>query len=293
MIDNFSITVTTTDKQEFNWGFTHMTFSDGAEQIRLNECIIRRPFISGVSVQARLDSSQAVMTLALLKNAIREWFIHDDVVRMPLVDLTIRYLPYARQDRVCYPGEANGSRVFAEMVNAMGFASITVIDPHSQAAVANLAYPRFITQTDIFTQHEAVIGNFIREDFVVCGPDKGSTLKAQYVSANFNGTMDIIQGDKIRSPDTGELTGFSYEGDVEGKTVLIVDDICDGGGTFLGLAAELHKGGADRVGLYITHGIFSKGLAPLLSGGIDFIITTNTLDQPVAERSSKVLILKV
>jgi ribose-phosphate pyrophosphokinase len=87
---------------------------------------------------------------------------------------------------------------------------------------------------------------------------------------------NIIQGNKKRDPETGGLSGFDYEGDVKGKNLLIVDDIADGSGTFIGLAQKLLEGGAKEVRLYVTHGIFSKGVDFLLNNGISHIYTTDT-----------------
>ena len=59
--------------------------------------------------------------------------------------------------------------------------------------------------------------------------------------------------------------------------MLIVDDLCDAGGTFIGSAQVLRDAGARSVSLYVTHGLFSKGVGNLLEQGIDRIYTTSSL----------------
>ena len=58
--------------------------------------------------------------------------------------------------------------------------------------------------------------------------------------------------------------------------MLIVDDLCDAGGTFIGSAQVLRDAGARSVSLYVTHGVFSKGVENLLNNGIDAIYTTTS-----------------
>lgn len=67
--------------------------------------------------------------------------------------------------------------------------------------------------------------------------------------------------------------------DLTDKTVMILDDICDGGRTFIEAVKHLREAGAKRVELYVTHGIFSKGVENLLDNGIDHIYTTNSLGE--------------
>ena len=82
--------------------------------------------------------------------------------------------------------------------------------------------------------------------------------------------------DKTRDVMTGKITGFEvYADDLKGKSCIIVDDICDGGGTFAGLAIELRKKGARKVHLIVTHGTFSKGLTTLTN--FDSVITSSAI----------------
>lgn len=70
---------------------------------------------------------------------------------------------------------------------------------------------------------------------------------------------DDLWLNKARNVQTGEITGTEVYGDVKDKVVLIIDDICDGGRTFIELGKVLKERGASKVILYVTHGIFSQG----------------------------------
>ena len=83
---------------------------------------------------------------------------------------------------------------------------------------------------------------------------------------------------KERDPITGKILSIlpaDSSRKLNGETVIIKDDICDGGGTFIPVAKDLRGRGAGLVGLYVTHGIFSKGFSSLYDY-IDFIITTDS-----------------
>ncbi len=89
--------------------------------------------------------------------------------------------------------------------------------------------------------------------------------------------LEFVRADKVRNPENGQIFGTEvFYDDFEGKPVLIVDDICDGGYTFLKLAEKLKEKNAGMVILYVTHGIFSKGLDELCQV-VNNIITTDSL----------------
>ncbi len=94
--------------------------------------------------------------------------------------------------------------------------------------------------------------------------------------ANDLGIDTFVKCEKHRNTSTGQLSGFeAYCDDLKGQPCIIVDDICDGGGTFLGIAEELKKKNAGDLYLVVSHGIFSKGLKDLAST-FNAIFTTNS-----------------
>jgi ribose-phosphate pyrophosphokinase len=86
--------------------------------------------------------------------------------------------------------------------------------------------------------------------------------------------LPLYRAEKHRDSDTGKLSGFTCEPLPETGRFLIVDDICDGGGTFMGLA-EATGVPKDRLGLYVSHGVFS-GSAHLLHNHFGEIVTTDS-----------------
>jgi ribose-phosphate pyrophosphokinase len=93
----------------------------------------------------------------------------------------------------------------------------------------------------------------------IIAPDKGSVDRASAVARDLG--LPVYFGEKTRDVETGRLTGFIFPDVHVGHRYLVVDDICDGGGTFIGLAADApHDVFLD---LYVTHGLFTKGTEAL------------------------------
>ena len=94
-------------------------------------------------------------------------------------------------------------------------------------------------------------------------PD-GGALKKIYKLSEALGGLEVLECSKSRDVKTGALSGFKvYADHLQGRDCLIVDDICDGGGTFVGLAEQLRAHGAGKLYLAVSHGIFSKGFEGL------------------------------
>ena len=152
-----------------------------------------------------------------------------------------------------------------------------MLDPHSRDAIKSLHNVEARDAGSILIQADELMKEIRAGEVILVAPDAGATPRVQKIAEDMN--VNFIQAAKLRDPKTGRLSGFDFTGDVEGKRLLIVDDICDGGGTFVGLTSELIEGGAKTIDLYVSHGIFSKGIGVLFEGGISHIYTTDTIAQ--------------
>lgn len=236
-------------------------FSGGERHLRLP---LYEVFDSAV---VRIQSSDDVMRLALLA----------DIVDPTKVDLVIPYLPYARQDRRCTPGEAHSLRVFAKILNVLKFHSVKVYDPHSIVAEALIDNLVVVPQDDVIALNKNLVEFIGAPSTVLVSPDAGALKKIYAVGKRFNNSR-IVCADKERNLRTGEIIRMTVNdpyGSLVGKNALIIDDICDGGRTFIELANVLKENGASSVELYVTHGIFSKTLAAL-NGAVSRVWTTDT-----------------
>lgn len=164
--------------------------------------------------------------------------------------LALPYLPGARQDR----GEPLGAKVYADFINSLGIDRVVTLDPHSDVAPA--LYDRLtvvpLTALPIWDQLKGKYTGVII-------PDVGAVKRAQAVADKLG--VPTIQASKKRDFATGKLSGFECDPMPVIGRYLVVDDICDGGGTFLGLAEVINP--YQKLDLWVTHGIFSKGMDAL------------------------------
>ncbi len=174
------------------------------------------------------------------------------------VSLLLPYLPGARQDRVMVPGEPLTVKVYTDFLNSLSLKRVTVFDPHSSVGPALLDNVEVVDST---AYAKTVLADLPANTRLI-SPDAGAQKKVYAVAQALDGKYAVIDAGKHRDVRTGELTGFAvyvYDKQLRGEPCLILDDICDGGGTFLGLATALKQEGAGDLYLAVSHGIFSKG----------------------------------
>ncbi len=199
------------------------------------------------------------------------------------LDLLMPYVPYARQDRRMVPGDPLSIRVLAGLINACRFGEVLVLDPHSDVTPAVIDRCRGLP----VHRHVADALEHSHATTVVI-PDAGAAKRVHGIMHAIQDRFpDLGQIQAMKTRDVrskGAITAMSLEGDPDlaGRSCLIVDDICDGGRTFLELSKLLRRHGAAAVHLYVTHGIFSHGLDALLGcradeGRIDGIYTTDSI----------------
>ena len=149
-------------------------------------------------------------------------------------------------------------KVMIQLLDTGDWNKITFLDPHSEATLDTYPFAEIDLPED---ELETVITEIDDSDLVLIIPDDGAIDRVEQMIAKYEQEYAVVYCHKIRSPDNGKLSHFKID-DIEkiaGKKCLFIDDICDGGRTFEGLAAMLRSGGASWIGLFVTHGIFSKG----------------------------------
>lgn len=183
------------------------------------------------------------------------------------------YMPFAfgaRQDRRNSAGDILfGAKYYADIINSVGFDNVTIVDPHSNVIAGLINNRRIISAGDVLACMSPTFGSYYAG---IIAPDAGAAARAYDVAEKI-GVSKVIQAWKHRNVSDGSITGFGIE-PIESGEYLMVDDICDGGGTFNGLASILPDGVV--CDLYVTHGIFSQGLREL-NKNFKRIITTDSV----------------
>jgi ribose-phosphate pyrophosphokinase len=209
--------------------------------------------IEKFTITCYFQSTDDLMVVALLADALKE-------IKSIPIKLMLPYMPSARQDRIANKGESFGLRVYANFLNSLNIDTIHIVDPHSDVVAGMFPAGKLVimTQADMFnTTIEDITKAF--SDVVLLAPDAGAEKKTAKLANQHD--LQYYTAGKCRDTNSGKLSRIRLPVDLEdGCTIFIVDDILDGGGTFVGLMGEIKKQcPRSKVILCVTHGIFSKG----------------------------------
>lgn len=214
------------------------------------------------------------------------------LIHPELTTLRIKYLLAGRCDRRFSPGEALDLEIVCNFINSLGFDSVSVLKPHSRKTLEllNNGYEWDKTSDLIQLCHEDVRG---KNCYV--SPDAGAANWIQ----KYNLTP-VIQGSKKRDAN-GVVSGVEFvrhtlfstkpintlQENQDKENFVIIDDLCDGGGTFIAIAKAIHEIAPQaKVYLIVTHAIFSKGFE-VFEGHIERIYCTNSFadfDNPLVKQ---------
>jgi len=262
---------------------TSFKFSGGEVNVKIEDTT-RRMITETMYIDADIDSSDAVMELLLVTDALRR-------VRPAVsLDLYLPYLPYARQDRAMVAGESLSLKVFATLINAQNYSKVYVQDAHSDVGPALLDRCINVPQYELVPSFGDLKGYAPANKTILVSPDAGAEKKI-FAFAKQLEYKYILRASKVRDVSTGKITNTEvtwatsdYSTD---RDFLIVDDICDGGGTFIALAEILRKHTTGKIKLLVTHGIFSKGIG-VFDGIIDEVFVINNMGKAVSTAATKV-----
>jgi len=225
------------------------------------------------SIVARLHNANDIMELIMVKDAVGRL---NHIPKVPQINLLMPYVPYSRQDRVCDKGESFSLKAFCDIINSLNFNRVTICDPHSEVTPALLNNVKVISQFDLINKNLELTKRI--RNTVLVSPDAGANKKTSEI-AKYLEHSSFVRADKLRDLTNGNiLETIVYCDNFKGKDVLVCDDICDGGRTFIELAKVCKTKNCGKFILYVTHGIFSKGTAILFNSGIDEIWTTNSFE---------------
>lgn len=217
------------------------------------------------------ESNEELLALIFLTKHLRSF----DNTRK--INLSLPYIPNARQDRVKTTEDVFTLKYFADIINYLNFNQVQVLDPHSsvsEALIDNIAVcnPKNYIEKTL----GRIESQYNYEQVLAFYPDEGAMKR-------YSGLLDrpYAFGIKKRNWETGNIEGLDVAGSVDkikGSRILIVDDICSRGGTFYHSAKKLKELGAKEVYLYVTHCENTILEGDLLSSGlVEKVYTTNSI----------------
>ncbi len=285
--------------KEFHFEYESFEFFGGEPHIKF----AKRKYVYSninITITQRIQSFNDVGLLLVAVDALRRNF------KFNKLTLFLPYFPGARQDRVMTIGEPLTVKVYADIINSLNFNSVIILDPHSDVTPALINNCIIISNHTFVNQaiHDIYENDSMKKaNIAIISPDAGAQKKIydlmKFIKEDFdfpNNNFDLIKCDKTRDVTTGNLSGFTVNTDMDltNTDCIIVDDICDGGGTFIGLAEKLKEKGAKRIFLVVSHGLFSKGFKTL-SKYFTKIYTTDSwrsdisMETPEIEKKSEIV----
>ncbi len=235
-----------------------LTFPAGERHVRLPPTLLDVAESSlAWGIEAHLYEASGIMDLLLVTDALRRTLPQEATIR-----LVLPYVPYARQDRVAVPGEPLSAKVFATLINSQRYASVEIWDPHSDVISALLDKVRIVpTRTLIESALRDKGQSHLLRETAFVAPDAGAHKRVGALARLYD--TEVVYADKVRDVATGRLSDTRVPDALPEKPLLVIDDLCDAGGTFIALADALRAKTSQPLYLYVTHGLFTRGLDTL------------------------------
>jgi ribose-phosphate pyrophosphokinase len=218
------------------------------------------------------------MELLLLIDAARRASAH-------YITAVIPYFGFARSDRKDKPRVAIASKLVANLLNAAGVTRIMTMDLHAPQIQGFFDVP--VDHLDASSLFVPYIESLNLPNITVAAPDMGGVNRARGFAKYFNSEMVICDKQRKKANEIGSMTVI---GDVEGRDIVLVDDICDTAGTLTKAAEMLFDKGAKSVRACCTHPVLSgKAYERIQNSKLTELIVTDTI--PLKEKIGKIKVL--
>ncbi|MBK1859838.1 ribose-phosphate diphosphokinase [Cerasicoccus arenae] len=254
-------------------------FPDGETFVRIDENIRGRDVFL---IQPTCNpANQHLMELLIMVDAARRASANRITVVLP-------FFGYARQDRKDQPRVPITAKLVANLIAAAGANRVLTMDLHAQQIQGFFDLPvDHLYASPVFSDYLQKLK--LESDLVVYSPDVGGMKMAAAYAAILKTPLGFVAKKRVSAT---EVEAFNLVGDVEGKDVLLIDDMTETAGTLTAAAELLKENGAKSVRAAVTHGVLNeKGYKRLQKGVIDELITTNTT--PVDPRGLPITVLSV
>lgn len=241
-------------------------FPDGEYYVRIKkpESISGNKVVIINTMYPRQNDS--LLETLMLIDAARRSGAKDIVVIIP-------YLAYARQDKVFLEGEPVTASIVVKIIRTIGANALVVVDIHSVKTLEDFNGKTLnILVSDKLVEKALSILN----DPIVIAPDKGALHRARYAAERHGLEYDYLI--KKRDRITGEISMMPKELRIDGRDIVIIDDIISTGGTIANATRILRSHGARKIVVAATHGLFiGNAFEKIRSAGVEKIYVANTL----------------
>ncbi|MDQ6757722.1 MAG: ribose-phosphate pyrophosphokinase [Bacteroidota bacterium] len=252
-------------------------FSDGEIGVEFQESI-RGQFV--FLVQSTFSPTDNLMELLLMIDAAKRASAYKVIAVIP-------YYGYARQDRKDRPRVAIGSKLVANMLTAAGADRVITMDLHAPQIQGYFDIPvDHLDSSAIFIPY---IEDLKLKNLTFAAPDVGSANRIREIASYFEVEMVICDKHRKRA---NEITSMVVIGDVTDRDIVLIDDICDTGGTLAKSAGLLVEKGARSVRAFCTHPVLSgNAYENIANSDLIELVVCDTI--PLKKESSKIRSISV
>ncbi len=252
-------------------------FSDGEFQPSLDESVRGNDIFI---IQSTFAPSDNLFELLLMIDAAKRASAH-------YITAVIPYFGFARQDRKDKPRVAIGAKLIANLLTAAGATRVMTMDLHAAQIQGFFDVPvDHLDATSVFIPY---IEKLQLPNLTIASPDMGGTPRARIYAKYFNAEMVVCDKQRKRA---NEIESMTVIGDVEGRNIVLIDDLIDTAGTLTKAAGLLIEKGAASVRAFCTHPVLSgKAYERIEESQLTELIVCDTL--PLKRESSKIKVISV
>ncbi|MBR4141359.1 MAG: ribose-phosphate pyrophosphokinase [Campylobacter sp.] len=257
---------------------TIKTFSDGEISVQVGESVRGKDVFIIQPTCAPANSN--LMELLILSDALKRSSASSITAIIP-------YFGYARQDRKAAPRVPITAKLVANMIQAAGIDRVVTMDLHAgqiqgffDIPVDNLygsiVFPEYLKTKNL-------------KNPIIASPDVGGVARARSFAKKLG--LDMVIVDKRRE-EANKSEVMNIIGDVNGKDVVLIDDMIDTAGTIVKAAEAFKNNGANSVMAYCTHAVLSgPAYERIATGAIDELVVTDTI--PLKEENEHIKVISV
>jgi ribose-phosphate pyrophosphokinase len=258
-------------------------FPDLEKRIRIKESVLDQDCVIVQSASTPPDENY--MELFIMVDALKRSGAKSITAIIP-------YLGYERQDHIFRDGEAVSLEVIANILKTVGVTKAYSFDLHSPKIPEIFQIPT-VELSALPTFAEKIKAEFNLDEVVLVSPDMGGIRRIKQVSEML-GNIPYATITKNRDLASGEINDSGIDGDVRGRSAIVIDDMISTGKTMVEGAEMLFEEGAIKIFVYATHAILARDADKLLQhSNIERVVVSDTIDVPSIKDFPKLEVVSI